>query len=144
MLDHGDPRPSTGTVTTMAFREIPVVSLEEWTGAADRDAFVQRLRMICHEVGFFRVVDHGVDPAFMDDYFGALRAFFALPEHTKAQIDKANSPWFRGWERVGAELTDNSVDHREQIDVWTELDPRAPDVEPAYPASKARTSGQTR
>jgi isopenicillin N synthase-like dioxygenase len=117
----------------MAFSEIPVVSLSGWTAAdADRVGFADRLRVICHEVGFFRVVDHGVDPGFLRDYFGALREFFALPEEAKAQIDKIGSPWFRGWERVGAELTDNRVDHREQIDVWTELDPQPTDVEPAY------------
>lgn len=117
----------------MAFTEIPVVSLTDWTAdGADRGAFADRLRAVCHEVGFFRLVDHGVDPAFLADYFDALQAFFALPEPVKAQIDKIDSPWFRGWERVGAELTDNHVDHREQIDVWTELDPRPVDVEPAY------------
>ena len=117
----------------MAFQEIPVISLAEWDSTdADRATFADRLRAICHDVGFFRVVDHGVDPAFLADYFGALTRFFALPEETKGQIDKIKSPWFRGWERVGAELTDNSVDHREQIDVWTELDPQPRDVEPAY------------
>lgn len=117
----------------MTFVEIPTVSFHDWTApGADRAAFAERLRAICHEVGFFRLVDHGVDPAFLAEYFGALRTFFALPEAAKAQIDKLNSPWFRGWERVGAELTDNSVDFREQIDVWTELDPRSGEVEPAY------------
>lgn len=117
----------------MPFQEIPVVSFAEWAAPdADRTAFAERLRAICHEVGFFRLVDHGVDAAFLHDYFTALRAFFALPEHVKAQIDKIDSPWFRGWERVGAELTDNSIDHREQIDVWTELDPHPSDVVPEY------------
>jgi isopenicillin N synthase-like dioxygenase len=114
----------------MAFHEIPTVSLADWH--TDPTAFADRLRAICHDVGFFRVVDHGVDPVFLDDYFAAMRSFFALPEALKAQIDKIDSPWFRGWERVGAELTDNNVDYREQIDVWTELDPRPPDVQPAY------------
>jgi isopenicillin N synthase-like dioxygenase len=117
----------------VAFSEIPVVSFADWSRAdADRAAFAQRLRTVCHEVGFFQLVDHGVDPGFLDDYFAALRMFFALPEEIRAQIDKINSPWFRGWERVGAELTDNQVDHREQIDVWTELDPRPTDVQPTY------------
>ncbi|MBI5088987.1 MAG: isopenicillin N synthase family oxygenase [Actinobacteria bacterium] len=117
----------------MSFHEIPVVSLAGWTESQDAGTdFADGLRSICHEIGFFRLVDHGVDPTFVADYFGAIRAFFALPEETKAQIDKVRSPWFRGWERVGAELTDNRVDHREQIDVWTELDPRPRDVEPAY------------
>lgn len=118
---------------TTAFREIPVVSRADWAGpGADRAAFADRLRATCHEVGFFRVVDHGIDPAFLADYFAALRAFFARPDAVKARIDKARSPWFRGWERVGAELTDARVDHREQVDVWTDLPPRGPDVEPAY------------
>lgn len=120
-------------MTGVAFREIPVVSLAEWTSpGADRDAFADRLRSICHEVGFFRLVDHGVSPAFVNEYFDALRRFFALPEAVKARIDKAHSPWFRGWERVGAELTDQRVDHREQVDVWTELTPHPRGVVPAY------------
>ncbi|MEZ5224591.1 MAG: 2-oxoglutarate and iron-dependent oxygenase domain-containing protein [Ilumatobacteraceae bacterium] len=116
----------------MAFQEIPVVSLDEWTSGDDPAAFADRLRTICHEVGFFRLVDHGVEPEFLQAYFASLRAFFELPEAAKARIDKIDSPWFRGWERVGAELTDNRVDHREQIDVWTELDPRPAGVEPMY------------
>jgi isopenicillin N synthase-like dioxygenase len=117
----------------VAFQEIPVVSLAGWNGAAaDRVAFAERLRVICHEVGFFRLVDHGIDATFLHDYFAALRAFFALPEETKSRIDKSGSPWFRGWERVGTERTDGRVDHREQVDVWTDLPPRAPGAEPEY------------
>ena len=70
--------------------------------------------------------------AFMDRYFGLLEAFFALPEATKATIDKRRSPHFRGWERVGSELTNNQVDYREQLDVSTEHPPYGPDAEPAY------------
>lgn len=110
-----------------------MVSLADWNGpGADREAFADGLRAICHEVGFFRVVDHGIDRGFLDDYFSSLRAFFALPEEVKARIDKSRSPWFRGWERVGAELTDARVDHREQIDVWSELPPRDRGIEPVH------------
>jgi isopenicillin N synthase-like dioxygenase len=117
----------------MAFQEIPTVSLAGWTDAGgDHAAFADRLRGICHEVGFFQLIDHGVDPTFVDDYFSAMERFFALPDELKATIDKINSPWFRGWERIGAELTDNNVDHREQIDVWTEHAPAAGPVDPPY------------
>jgi isopenicillin N synthase-like dioxygenase len=120
----------------VSFEEIPVVSLAEWRApgadAVAQAAFADRLRAICHEVGFFRVVDHGVDRAFLDEYFAALRAFFALPEAVKSRIDKARSPWFRGWERLGSERTDARVDHREQVDVWTDLPPRSRDVQPPY------------
>ena len=117
----------------MAFHGIPLVSLTGWTApGADRADFADRLRSVCHEVGFFQLVDHGVSQQFVDDYFEALQRFFALPFETKARIDKVNSPWFRGWERLGAELTDNAVDHREQIDVWTDLPPAPRDAQPPY------------
>lgn len=117
----------------MTFREIPVVSLADWNGPdADRAAFADRLRTICHEIGFFRLVDHGAARDDIAAYFDALRRFFELTEADKATIAKERSPWFRGWERVGAELTDNRVDHREQIDVWSEHPPRPRDVDPPY------------
>ncbi len=108
----------------MAFSEIPVLSLD----ALDPT----ELGRVCHEIGFFQLVDHGVDLRMIDDYFEALARFFALPADAKATIEKARSPWFRGWERLGTELTDNRVDHREQIDVWTAHPPNAADVDPIY------------
>jgi isopenicillin N synthase-like dioxygenase len=109
----------------MSFDSIPQVSLAGWRAPdADRTAFAHEIRRICHEVGFFTLVDHGVEQEWIDRWFAMLEAFFALPEDTKAIIDKTLSPHFRGWERVGAELTDNRVDHREQLDVSTEYPPR--------------------
>jgi isopenicillin N synthase-like dioxygenase len=117
----------------VAFTSIPVVDLGRWHGApADREALAAEVRAVCHEVGFFHLVGHGVPAAFVADYFATLQYFFALPEATKARIDKANSRHFRGWERVGAELTNNRTDHREQLDLSTEYEPYPADVEPAY------------
>lgn len=109
------------TTTVGAFTEIPVVSLAGWRGdGAARDRFAEELCRICHEVGFFLLVDHGVPDEFVDGYFESLKAFFALPEEAKATIEKKLSRHFRGWERIGAELTGNQVDWREQLDVSTE------------------------
>lgn len=116
-----------------AFTDIPDVDLARWHGTtADRAALASELRVICHEVGFFHLVGHGVPDDFRRRYFERLQAFFALPEDVKASIDKLRSPHFRGWERVGAELTDNRVDHREQLDVSSEHPPHPADVGPAY------------
>jgi isopenicillin N synthase-like dioxygenase len=121
----------TGSAQT--FTSIPRVSLAGWTDpTADRPSFAERLTQVCHEVGLFCLVDHGVPEAFLDRYFDLLDAFFRLPEATKATIDKRLSPHFRGWERVGAELTNNCVDYREQLDVSTENPVHGPDAEPAY------------
>jgi isopenicillin N synthase-like dioxygenase len=111
---------------------IPTFSLAEWRAASDEQVVADHLLAMCHGVGFFYLTDHGVPHAFLHDYFRQLEQFFALPEATKAQIDKRNSAHFRGWECVGAELTNNRVDHREQLDVSTEHSPHPADAEPAY------------
>jgi isopenicillin N synthase-like dioxygenase len=112
---------------------IPVVSLAPWFSSdADRAAFAHEVVRICHDIGFLTLVDHGVPDGFTERYFAALEAFFALPEDVKAQVEKSRSPHFRGWERVGSELTDNRVDHREQLDVSAEHPADAPDAVPAY------------
>ena len=118
----------------MAFTEIPVISLSRAreARAADRQRFADELVAACHEVGFFSLVDHGIPQADIDEYFGFVEAFFTLPDDVKSQIDKQKSPHFRGWERVGAELTDNRVDFREQLDLSTENPPFAADAEPIF------------
>lgn len=108
------------------FNAIPVVSLADSHRGADE------LVRALHEVGFLSLVDHGMDRDFIARYFEAVRAFFALPDQVKEQVDKRNSPHFRGWERVGAELTDNRVDFREQLDLSTPYAPYPPGAEPRY------------
>lgn len=123
----------SSSTSTDVFTTIPVVSLADWRGNAEsRSAFAQDLVNACHRVGFFMLVDHGIDQELIDRYFTALRAFFALPEDTKALMAKSRSRHFRGWEAVGAELTNNRVDYREQIDLSSEHPARSRDVEPAY------------
>ena len=90
------------------------------------------VRRVCHEVGFFQLVGHGVDAEFVERHIDLQRRFFALPESTKATIDKSRSPHFRGWEGVGAELTGGLPDLREQLDLSTEHPVRGLAVEPAY------------
>jgi hypothetical protein len=103
------------------FTHVPIVDLSGRAGdEAERRALAGQLREICHEIGFLVITDFGVDPSVIGDVFDLVDAFFALPEADKALIDKARSPHFRGWEAVGAEQTNNRVDVREQIDLWSE------------------------
>jgi len=102
------------------FDEIPLVDLGGIDDTpAQRDARAAQVCTICHEVGFMIVENHGVDVSVVDDVFGLMRRFFALDDQTKALIDKRASPHFRGWESVGSEFTNNRVDVREQIDIWS-------------------------
>lgn len=121
------------TVQTSAFTEIPVLSHARWSGSPEeREAFARDLVRTAHEVGFLTLVDHELDLEFVGQYFAALQDFFALPVETKELIEKKRSRHFRGWERIGSELTDNKVDWREQLDLSTENEPYAEDALPAY------------
>ncbi|NNE74589.1 MAG: isopenicillin N synthase family oxygenase, partial [Acidimicrobiales bacterium] len=117
-----------------SFTEIPLVDVGRWRGGTrpERQAFADEVRDICHRVGFFIAVNHGVDTELTESVFATLRRLFALPESTKRQIDKTDSRHFRGWEPVGTESTNNRTDHREQIDLWTDGKSHPPDAEPPY------------
>ena len=97
-----------------------------------RAALARDVRRIGHEIGFFQLVGHGVPDEFRQRYFAMLEAFFSLPTAVKERIDKRRSRHFRGWEQVGAELTDNRTDYREQLDVSTEHEPYPADADPPY------------
>lgn len=100
---------------------LPLLDLALLDGSADdQQRFRDELRRATHEVGFFYLVGHGVS----DDQFAAMidtaRRFFALPETEKLAIENSLSPHFRGYTRVGGELTLGKQDWREQIDIGAE------------------------
>ena len=101
---------------------IPVIDLAPWFDGdrAARAALAAEVNRVCHEIGFFYVVNHGIAPERSARYLEMLQAFFALPLPLKEAIDKHYSPQFRGWERLGSELTNNVTDFREQIDIGVE------------------------
>jgi isopenicillin N synthase-like dioxygenase len=102
----------------------PVVDLEPWFDGdpQQRVELCREVGELCHRVGFFYVVNHGIPAALGETYLSALKAFFALPLAAREAIDKHHSAQFRGWERLGSELTNNLVDYREQLDVGVERD----------------------
>ncbi|WP_420638843.1 isopenicillin N synthase family dioxygenase [Candidatus Poriferisocius sp.] len=119
--------------TPVPFDQIPVVDLGPLSGTQpQREELAEELCRICHEVGFFLVVNHGVDDGLHDGIFEMMHRFFALPRKQKMLIDKRVSRHFRGWEPIGAEYTNNRPDIREQIDWWTEWPAHPTDVEPYY------------
>lgn len=82
----------------------------------------------CRDTGFFAITGHGIPMAPLAGLDGAARAFFALPEHEKAQIAMVHGgrAW-RGWFPEGGELTSGRADRKEGIYFGRELsgdDPR--------------------
>jgi len=95
---------------------LPILDLSN----PDAEDFRRQLREVTHEVGFFYLVGHGIDPKLVDDVLDVSRRFFDLPEADKLAIENTLSPQFRGYTRVGKELTAGDIDWREQIDIGEE------------------------
>ena len=78
-------------------REIRRVSLRDFD--ARRAEIVDELWAAARDIGFFQLVDHGIDLAEVDRAFAAAEAFFALPDAVKAQypLRKGTNA---GWEKL--------------------------------------------
>lgn len=113
----------------------PIVDLHAWFhgGLQSRQSLAREIGRLCHGVGFFYIVNHGIPAAVSDNYLAAMKSFFALPLAAREAIDKRNSAQFRGWEKLASELTNNAADYREQLDIGVEAEAIA-DPEPYYMA----------
>ncbi len=115
---------------------LPVIDMSGLSrGGADADAVRAQLRRVTHDVGFFYLTGHGVDPALVDDILNLSRRFFDLPDADKLAIENLLSPQFRGYTRVGGERTRGAVDWREQIDIGPERAVLAASADAVEPGS---------
>lgn len=101
---------------------LPVLDLSLANSVEGLDEFRAQLLRVTHDVGFFCLVGHGIDQALIDDLLDVSRRLFELPEQDKLAIENTHSAQFRGYTRVGKELTNGAVDWREQIDIGEERD----------------------
>ncbi|MDM9617715.1 isopenicillin N synthase family dioxygenase [Kosakonia cowanii] len=99
---------------------LPVLDLARYTSSADRDAFLADLRHAARDIGFFYLINHGVDDALQNAVQREARRFFALTEAQKEQVAMIHSPHFRGYNRAASEITRGQPDWREQFDIGAE------------------------
>ena len=128
------------------FSHIPIIDVSELVaGGPYERAVAERLGEACRESGFFYVVGHGVDEALQAWLRELSRGSFAQDLETKQRIRMAlgGRAW-RGYFRVGDELTSGRPDQKEGVYFGAELaadDPRVragtplhgPDLFPAEP-----------
>lgn len=114
-------------VTVGSVTALPVVDL-----GAPPEQLRKSLREAAHQVGFFYLVGHQVPRALADRVLAAARRLFALPQADKDAIAMVHSPHFRGYTRLGGELTRGAADWREQIDVGPERVPIGGPDKPDY------------
>ncbi|WP_344441404.1 isopenicillin N synthase family dioxygenase [Kitasatospora nipponensis] len=100
---------------------LPVIDLSAADGTPEqRAAFHADLHRAATEVGFFHLIGHGVTERETTALTDAMHAFFALPEAERLAISNLNSPHFRGYTRIGHELTAGRSDWRDQLDIGAE------------------------
>ena len=95
---------------------LPILDFAQLDGdAAQQKAFLQKLSRSAREVGFFYLINHGVDEQLSARVQQLSRQFFALPEEDKQRVSMIHSPHFRGYNRAGSEVTRSQPDWREQF-----------------------------
>jgi isopenicillin N synthase-like dioxygenase len=111
---------------------LPILDLSRLdAGDAEAAQFRDDLLKATHEVGFFYLVGHGVSQDLITELLAVSRRFFDLPTESKLEVENIHSPQFRGYTRVGKELTHGAIDWREQIDIG--VDRPVVDVQPGTP-----------
>ncbi len=94
--------------------------------------FIEQLRHATHNVGFFQITGYGAAAGQPEQLLDVIRRFFSLPLEERMKLDNRLSPHFRGYTRMGTEVTQGRADAREQIDYSPERDP-VPDYPPDKP-----------
>src|SRR5262245_58719421 len=105
------------------FSQVPIIDIGGLSGSvADRQAVAARLGEACRESGFFYAVGHGVDEGLQRRLQELSRQFFAQDLDAKLSIrmDLGGRAW-RGYFRVGDELTSGKPDQKEGLYFGAEL-----------------------
>ena len=89
-------------------------------GMPAREAALEELRSAAHTNGAFYLVGHGIEEWQFDNMLAAARRLFEISRAELDAIAMLKSPHFRGYTRVGDQLTQGRPDLREQLDVGIE------------------------
>ena len=109
----------------MSSESIPVLDLST---ARNKDGsfnqeFIDELRDAAHRVGFFQLIGYGAASGQVEELFDVTERFFALPLEDRVTLSNRNSPHFRGYTRLGHEITAGRPDAREQLDFSADREP---------------------
>jgi isopenicillin N synthase-like dioxygenase len=112
---------------------LPVLDLTLWyAGGEQRRQFLTQLGNAARDVGFFYLTGHGIEQTQQQAILQLAAEFFALPQANKNTVQMRRSPHFRGYTKLGDELTLGKADQREQFDIMAEH--RAPQLRENEPA----------
>ncbi|KAL4945262.1 hypothetical protein BDV06DRAFT_45304 [Aspergillus oleicola] len=86
-LMNGDTFTFTSNISTTLER-IPVIDAARiWSESLeDRKAVAEEVRAASREIGFFYLVNHGIEASYAENTFDKAKQFFALPEEKKMEV----------------------------------------------------------
>jgi isopenicillin N synthase-like dioxygenase len=116
---------------------IPVLDLQRFqANEFDRHGFVQQVGNALETMGFFAVVNHGVDTGLIQAAYQQAQRFFELPAATKSKYDLPALNGQRGFTSFGREHAKDSPvpDLKEFWHIGRELSPSHP-LAASYPAN---------
>lgn len=101
---------------------VPVLdlSLARTADGSFDPGFIAGLRDAAHHVGFFQITGFGAAPGQAQGLLDTIAGFFKLPLEERLELDNRTSAQFRGYTRLGKEITRGRADSREQIDFGPE------------------------
>jgi isopenicillin N synthase-like dioxygenase len=110
------------------FSHVPIIDVTALVaGSAGRHEVAGQLGQACRESGFFYAVGHGVDEGLQRRLREHSRQFFAQDVEAKLRVRMAlGGPAWRGYFRVGDELTSGKPDQKEGLYFGAELGPDHP------------------
>ena len=117
------------------FSALPIIDVAPFAaGNAGKQRVAAQIDAACRQSGFFYVIGHGVDPDLQHDLLSLARQFFALPTAEKMHIEmsRGGKAW-RGYFRVGDELTSGRPDQKEGLYFGQELPADHPLVQAGTP-----------
>ncbi|CAI0406167.1 unnamed protein product [Linum tenue] len=114
------------------FKSIPIIDIGPLLSKSDDPDMgsdpgvaqvVEQLDRACREAGFFYVKGHGVPDPLVKEVRSIARKFFHLPYEEKLKIKMTPEAGYRGYQRLGENITKGVPDLHEAIDCYTEIKP---------------------
>jgi len=125
-------------MTEYSIETLPIIDIKDFIKLdaveADKEIVAQSINFACKEHGFFYIKGHGIEQELIDRLDHISRVFFKLPDEIKMELKMENGglAW-RGFFKLGGELTSNMPDWKEGLYLGTELDDSHPSVQKGLP-----------
>lgn len=71
---------------------LPILDLARYSNPAEKAGFLADLRQAARDIGFFYLINHGVDAGLQTEVQRQARRFFALDDSEKQQVAMIHSP----------------------------------------------------